>query len=118
MKKNDKLFERRKARNRWAIKSKANGKLRLSVYFSNKNIYAQVIDDLKHHTVVAVSSLEKDLKIAKPWNKEGAERVGQEIARRAIKAGIEQVVFDRGGLVYHGRVALLADAARHEGLKF
>jgi large subunit ribosomal protein L18 len=118
MNKSDKLFARRKRRNRYAIKVKANGRPRLSVYLSNKNIYVQVIDDAMGHTLVSVSSLEKALKMDKAWNKAAAEKIGAEIAKRAAKAGVTDVVFDRGGYIYHGRIAALAEAARAGGLKF
>ena len=118
MNKADKLFETRKRRNRYSLRKKANGKPRLSVHFSNINIYVQVIDDAKGHTVASVSSLEKDLKIAKAWNKAAAEKVGTEISKRAAKIGVTEVVFDRGGYVYHGRMAALAEAARAGGLNF
>ena len=89
---------------------------RLSVYRSENNIYAQVIDDVAGHTLCAASSVEKGFEGG--GNKEAAERVGKLIAERAIAKGIEEVVFDRGGYIYHGRVQALADAARSGGLKF
>ncbi len=89
---------------------------RLAVYRSTKNIYAQVIDDVKGETLVAASSLDKDLKDKSGGNIEGAKNVGKAIAERAIKEGIEQVVYDRGGYVYHGRVKALIDASREAGL--
>lgn len=114
------LFERRKARTRAAIRKNAGGRLRLSVFRSSKNIYAQVIDDAKGVTLVAASTLEKDLKGALKTgaDKAAAQAVGKLIAERAAKAGITQVVFDRGGYIYHGRVKALADAAREAGLDF
>jgi large subunit ribosomal protein L18 len=90
---------------------------RLSVFKSEKNIYAQVIDDINGVTLVAASSLDKDFS-AKGGNKEGAKLVGETIAKRAIEKGIDKVVFDRGGYIYHGRVKELAEAAREVGLKF
>ena len=90
---------------------------RLSVYRSEKNIYAQIIDDVNAVTLVAASSLDKDF-AAKGGNKEGAKLVGETVAKRAIEKGIQEVVFDRGGYVYHGRVQELAEAAREAGLKF
>ena len=90
---------------------------RLSVYRSEKNIYAQIIDDVNAVTVVSASSLEKDF-AGKGGNKEGAKLVGELIAKNALEKGITEVVFDRGGYVYHGRVQQLADAARETGLKF
>ena len=89
---------------------------RLSVYRSENNIYAQVIDDVAGHTLCSASSVEKGFEGG--GNKEAAERVGKMIAERAIAKGIEEVVFDRGGYIYHGRVQALADAARSGGLKF
>ena len=91
---------------------------RLSVYRSNKNIAAQIIDDDKQITLVAASSNEKGNRIADGGNIKGATLVGQNIAKRALEAGITEVVFDRGGYLYHGRVKALADAAREAGLKF
>ena len=89
---------------------------RLSVYRSEKNIYAQIIDDVNDVTVVAASSLDKT--IEKGSNKEAAKLVGELVAKRAIEKGITEVVFDRGGYVYHGRIQALADGAREAGLKF
>lgn len=88
---------------------------RLSVYRSNTNIYAQIIDDENGTTLVSASSLELKLKSN---NKEAAVKVGEAVAERAMKAGIKKVVFDRGGYQYHGRVEALADAARNKGLEF
>ena len=90
---------------------------RLSVYRSEKNIYAQIIDDVNAVTVVSASSLEKDF-AGKGGNKEGAKLVGELIAKNALEKGITEVVFDRGGYVYHGRVQQLAESAREAGLKF
>lgn len=90
---------------------------RLSVFRSNKEIYAQLIDDTKGITIVAASSRDKDVN-AKGTGIEVAEQVGKAIAEKAIKAGIEKVTFDRGGYLYHGRVKSLADGARSAGLKF
>jgi len=89
---------------------------RLAVFRSTKHIYAQIVDDTKGHTLVAASSMEKD--IAKGGNKDGAKEVGAALAARAKEKGIEAVVFDRGGFKYHGRVAALADGAREGGLNF
>ena len=93
---------------------------RLCVYRSNKNISAQVIDDVHGVTLVAASSLEKELKgeIGYGGNKEAAKKVGEVLAKRALEKGIEEVCFDRGGFLYHGRVAELATGAREAGLKF
>ncbi len=114
------LFERRKQRARAQIAKKSAGRPRLSVFRSGKYIYAQVIDDLKGHTVAAASSLEKDLKskLKSRSDSAAAAEVGKLIAERAVKAGIKDVVFDRGGYRYHGRVKALADAAREAGLAF
>ncbi len=95
-------------------------KPRLCVYRSNKNISAQIIDDVNGATLVAASSLDKELKaeIGYGGNKEAAKKVGEAVAKRAIAKGIEEVCFDRGGFLYHGRVAELAEGAREAGLKF
>ncbi len=90
---------------------------RLNVFRSNANIYAQIIDDVNGVTLVAANTLEKDFEGA-AGNCEAAKKVGQLIAERAKAKGIEEVVFDRGGYVYHGRVAALAEGARESGLKF
>lgn len=89
---------------------------RLNVFRSNSQIFAQIIDDEKGTTLVSSSSVE--LKIKNGGNVEGAKLVGADIAKKAVKAGIKSVVFDRGGYQYHGRVAALADAARENGLEF
>ena len=93
---------------------------RLCVYRSNKNISAQVIDDVNGVTLVSASSLDKELKgeIGYGGNKEAAKKVGEALAKRALAKGIEEVSFDRGGFLYHGRVAQLAEGAREAGLKF
>ena len=91
---------------------------RLSVFRSNANITAQIIDDEKGVTLVSVTSLEKGLKLTNGGNVEAAKKVGAEIAKRAKKAKINEVVFDRGGYLYHGRVKALAEAARENGLEF
>ena len=111
---------KRMARVRKALAARGNLRPRLSVFRSGKNIYAQVIDDAKGVTVAAASSLEKSFKGDK---KSGADKaaaavIGKLVAERAIKAGIKDVVFDRGGYLYHGRVKALADAARAGGLNF
>ena len=111
--------ERRKARVRKAIKARANGRPRLSVHRSDKNIYAQIIDDASGRTLAAASSLDKDVKSAgKGGSSDGAAAVGKLIAERGKAAKVEEVVFDRGSYLYHGRVKALADAAREAGLKF
>lgn len=91
---------------------------RLSVYRSEKNIYAQIIDDVNAVTLVSASTLDKDLNLKIGGNKEAAKLVGELVAKRAVDKGITEVVFDRGGYVYHGRVQVLADSAREAGLKF
>ena len=90
---------------------------RLSVFRSNKNIVAQVIDDVAGKTLVSASTMDKEVK-TKQSNIEAAKEVGELIAKRAIKAGIKNVVFDRGGYIYHGKVQALAEAAREAGLEF
>ena len=90
---------------------------RLSVFKSEKNIYAQVIDDVNGVTLVSASSLDKDFS-ANGGNKEGARLVGELVAKKAVAKGINEVVFDRGGYIYHGRVKELAEAAREAGLQF
>jgi large subunit ribosomal protein L18 len=112
--------ERRKAKVRRAVKARAGGRPRLSVFRSDKNIYAQVIDDASGRTLAAASSLDKDVKAGgtKGSSTEGAAAIGKLIAERATKAGVAEVVFDRGAYLYHGRVKALADAAREGGLKF
>ncbi|MDC7675316.1 50S ribosomal protein L18 [Asticcacaulis machinosus] len=107
---------RRAQRNRTRLKKLSNGRPRLSVFRSDKNIYAQIIDDLKGVTVVAASSLEASAK--RGSDASAATEVGKLVAQRAIEAGIKDVVFDRGGYIYHGRVKALADAAREAGLNF
>lgn len=93
---------------------------RLCVFRSNTNIYAQIIDDTAEVTLVSASTLDKDIKsaVSSCASKEGAKAVGKLIAERAIEKGIREVVFDRGGYIYHGRVATLAEAAREAGLTF
>ena len=112
--------DRRKARVRRALKSAANGRPRLSVFRSSKQIYAQIIDDDRGHTLAAASSLETDTKgkLKTGANVEAAKEVGRMLAERAVQAGVKQVVFDRGSYLYHGRVKALADAAREGGLEF
>lgn len=91
---------------------------RLNVFRSNSNIFAQIIDDEKAVTLVSASSIDKELKLENGGNTEAAAKVGELLAKRAIKANIKKVVFDRGGYQYHGRVEALADAARENGLEF
>ena len=111
------LFERRRRRVRSALRARAAGKPRLSVHRSGRHIYAQVIDDAAGKTIVAASTLDKDLKTAGATC-DAASSVGKTLAERAKKAGVSAVVFDRGGFLFHGRVKALADAAREGGLEF
>ncbi len=111
------VFERRSQRNRVQLKKRNTGRPRLSVHRTNQHIYAQIIDDVKGATLLAASTLDKDLKGAGS-NIEAATKVGKLIAERAKAAGVETVVFDRGGFRYHGRVKALAEAARDSGLNF
>ena len=114
------LFERRRQRVRSQIRRRANGRPRLSVFRSNKHIYAQVIDDSRGVTLAAASSLDKDLRaqLKTGGDREAAAAVGRLLAERAKAAGLSKVVFDRGGYLYHGRVQALAEAAREAGLAF
>ncbi len=109
---------RRAQRNRTRLRKLANGRPRLSVFRSSKNIYAQVIDDERGVTLAAASSLEGGEKKQKGADKDAAARVGALVAQRAIEKGVKDVVFDRGSYLYHGRVKALADAAREAGLNF
>ena len=112
--------ERRKATVRRAIKDAATGRARLSVFRSSKHIDAQVIDDEKGVTVAAASSMDKEMRgsMKTGANVNAAKAVGKLIAQRAAEKGVKDVVFDRGGYLYHGRIKALADAAREGGLKF
>jgi len=114
------LFERRKGRNRVQIRRAGGNRPRLSVFRSGKHIYAQIIDDLQGITLASASSVDKDLrtKVKTGADKSAAGEVGKLVAERATKAGIKDVVFDRGGYKYHGRVKALAEAAREAGLSF
>ncbi|MEK0085729.1 50S ribosomal protein L18 [Benzoatithermus flavus] len=113
-------FERRRRRVRYALKVNGNGRLRLSVFRSGRHIYGQVIDDAEGRTLVAASTLDKTLRgeLKTGADKNAAHRVGLLLAERAKAAGIETVMFDRGGYKYHGRVKALADGAREGGLQF
>lgn len=113
------LVQRRHLR----IRKKVSGtpeRPRLAIFRSNLHIYAQVIDDVSQHTLVSASTVDKELKekLATTSNSEASAEVGKLVAQRALAKGIEQVVFDRGGNLYHGRVKALADAARESGLNF
>jgi large subunit ribosomal protein L18 len=112
------LFQKRRLRVRNKLRKMAGDRPRLSVHRSLKNISVQLIDDAEGRTLAAASTLEKDLGLKGKNNKEAAARVGAEIAARAKAKGIEEVFFDRGGFLFHGKVKALADAAREGGLKF
>ena len=114
------LFDRRKRRTRAKLRQNAEGRPRLSVFRSNNHIYAQVIDDRAGRTLASASTLDKDLAgdSAKGGDKAAAERVGKLLAERAVSAGVKDVVFDRGGYRFHGRIKALADGAREGGLSF
>ncbi|NNK17038.1 MAG: 50S ribosomal protein L18 [Sulfitobacter sp.] len=111
------LFIKRRLRVRNKLRRTNAGRMRLSVHRSNKNISAQLIDDVNGKTVASASSLEKDLGVVGKNNIEAATKVGAAIAERAKKAGVETAYFDRGGFLFHGKVKALADAAREGGLK-
>lgn len=120
MEKSKQLFERRQSRTRYKVRKLANGRPRLSVFRSGKNIYAQIIDDGEGRTLVAASSLDKDLRgdLKTGADIDAAKKVGALVAERAKQNGVTKVVFDRGGYLYHGRVRALAEAARENGLEF
>jgi large subunit ribosomal protein L18 len=114
------LQERRAKRNRYQISRKSHGRVRMSVHRSGRNISVQIIDDKAGKTLVSASTLEADLrkKLKTGADKTAAKTIGTLVAERAIEAGIKEVVFDRGGYLYHGRVKELAEAAREAGLSF
>lgn len=112
------LFEKRRRRNRTALRARAGGRPRLSIHRSGQHIYAQIIDDAAGKTLAAASSLDKDVRGKSGANKDAAAEVGKRVAEAAKQAGVTQVVFDRGGFLFHGRVKALADAAREGGLEF
>ncbi|MFV2003079.1 MAG: 50S ribosomal protein L18 [Paracoccaceae bacterium] len=112
------LFLKRRLRVRNRLRKNADGRLRLSVHRSNKNIHAQLIDDVNGVTVASASSMEKSLGVVGKNNVEAAARVGAAIAERAKKAKVGECYFDRGGFLFHGKVKALAEAAREGGLKF
>lgn len=120
MDKSDKLFARRQRRVRHRVKKAAYGRPRMSVFRSAQHIYVQLIDDDAGTTLVSASTLDKDVRasLASTRNKQAAAAVGAAIAKRAQAKGISEVVFDRGGFRFHGRIKALADAAREGGLKF
>ncbi len=110
--------EKRAMRNRARLKKVGNGRLRLSVFRSSKNISAQIIDDLKGITLASASSLEADIRTKDGAKTELATLVGELVAKRALEKGVKEVMFDRGSYLFHGRVKALADAARAAGLQF
>lgn len=113
--------EHRRQRIHFRIRKTISGSAqrpRLAVYRSNKEIYAQLIDDVRGVTITAASSRDKDIDASKANKTEAAKLVGKSIAEKAMKAGVESVAFDRGGYLYHGRVKSLAEGAREGGLKF
>jgi len=112
------LFRKRRMRVRSKLRKLADGRPRLSVHRSSKNLSVQLIDDVQGVTLAAASTLEKDLGVVGKNNVEAARKIGAAIAERAKKAGVEEVFFDRGGFLFHGKVKALADAAREGGLKF
>ncbi len=112
------LFERRRQRVRTSLRKRAGDRPRLSVHRSGRHIYAQVIDDAEGRTIAAASTIDKDLRDQTGATVAGAQEVGRRVAERARAAGVTQVVFDRGGFLFHGRVKALADAAREGGLEF
>ena len=116
----DQTFQRRSERVRRQLRMVAGGRPRLSVFRSSKHIYAQVIDDARGVTLAAASSKDRDLKgqLPKGTDKAAAAVVGKLVAERAVKVGVKEVVFDRGGYMFHGRIKALADAAREGGLSF
>ncbi len=111
------LNQKRAGRVRYKLRQVSGGKPRLSVFRSNKNIHVQVIDDTNGVTLASASTVEKDLK-GKGCNIEAAKAIGSLIAKRAKEKKVNEVVFDRGSFIYHGRIKALADAAREAGLKF
>ncbi len=112
------LFEKRRRRNRTALRARCGARPRLSVHRSGKHIYAQVIDDEAGATLASASTLEKGVRDTSGANIAAATEVGKRVAEAAKAAGVTQVVFDRGGFLYHGRVKALAEAAREAGLEF
>lgn len=114
------LTDRRRSRVRLSIRKNGGGRPRLSVFRSSKQIYAQVIDDARGVTLAAASSLEKDNRSGLKTGADvaAAKAIGELIAKRAVAAGVTDVVFDRGAYMYHGRVKALAEGAREGGLKF
>jgi large subunit ribosomal protein L18 len=112
------LFKKRRVRVRNKLRKVNKDKIRLSVHRSSKNLYVQVIDDREGKTLAAASTLEAKLKLNGKNNIVAAQKIGKTIAERAKLAGVEEVYFDRGGFLFHGKVKALAEAAREGGLKF
>jgi large subunit ribosomal protein L18 len=112
------LFEKRRRRNRTALRARGGTRPRLSVHRSGKHIYAQIIDDAEGKTLASASTLDKDVRGKSGANADAATGVGKRVAEAAKQAGVTQVVFDRGGFLFHGRVKALAEAAREAGLEF
>ena len=112
------LFQKRRLRVRNKLRAISDGRPRLSVHRSSKNISVQLIDDANGVTLASASTLEKDLGVVGKNNVEAAAKIGSAIAERAKAKGVEEVVFDRGGFLFHGKIKALADAAREGGLKF
>ena len=116
-----KLKNTRRTRRRKRVSKKVRGtseKPRLTVFRSNKNIYAQIIDDMEGKTIASSSTRDSDLKLSSGGNRSAAEAVGKSLAEKAVAKGVKKVAFDRNGYLYHGRVQGLADAARKGGLEF
>ncbi|MBY0095423.1 50S ribosomal protein L18 [Mesobacillus maritimus] len=115
----DKNATRRKRHAR--VRAKVSGtaaRPRLNVFRSNKHIYAQLIDDVNGVTLASASTMDKEVNVESTGNLEAAVKVGELVAKRAVEKGVSEVVFDRGGYLYHGRIKALADAARENGLQF
>ena len=113
------LREKRSQRNRFKLRQKSKASYRLSVFRSNKHIYAQIINDNSHKTIFFASSMQKDLNLEKGSDKNAAFKVGEAIAIKAIKGGFsDKISFDRGGYLFHGRIKKFAEGARSKGLKF
>lgn len=111
------LFRKRSLRVRNKLRRVQSGRMRLSVFRSSKNISVQLIDDARGATLASASTLERELGLNGKNNAQAAARIGAVIAERALKAGVSEAYFDRGGFLYHGRIRALADAAREGGLK-
>ncbi|HHW35800.1 MAG TPA: 50S ribosomal protein L18 [Bacillales bacterium] len=115
----DKNAVRKKRHGRVRAKvSGTAGRPRLNVYRSNQHIYAQLIDDVNKVTLASASTVEKDLNLESTGNLEAAQKIGELVAKRALEKGVKEVVFDRGGYLYHGRIKALAESAREAGLEF